>query len=494
MGLYLERVRTDLDQAINSYPTEDAPLNDRQFALDNLICRATDLHKEEWPLVADKLAARGILDRAEALRRIEAMPSRHNNWGAPAPQTPASKQRGADAAPSQRPPLCHGVGMMIEGFNLVSLGGLEEPPPREQWLDGRLVKGHPTLLFADGGQGKSMLALAIATAVASGKDFLGLKLPAGPALYLDFELSLEEQTRRAFKVARGLGLEKPPLDLFHHEAQQPLPRLADELRKAAQERGPVLIVIDSLGPGCGADPESAREMIALFSAIRSLGCSTLLIDHMPKPQEGHQSKTPFGSAYKFNLSRSVLYLERVASKPGELSLGLVHKKSNFGLMQPDLALRGHFTAASVRFEAVDPHLDPTFAERAKAEDRVLACLQANGRATADQLARRLPALEVNTVKNQLTQLKKQGKVKEDGKAGRQTIWAAAVNIIPDPLHRGGTFGTDVSGPSADQIKAVVEGWPQERQSRFFDLVDQGDIPGIGSAELYRQVYAQMVMQ
>ena len=72
-----------------------------------------------------------------------------------------------------------------------------------------------TSLYGDGGQGKSLLAVHLASAVALGRPFLGLPTEARPVLYLDAELDADEFTRRAYGVARGMGESRPPAGLHY---------------------------------------------------------------------------------------------------------------------------------------------------------------------------------------------------------------------------------------------------------------------------------------
>jgi len=52
-------------------------------------------------------------------------------------------------------------------------------------------------------------------------------------------------------------------------------------------------------------------------------------------RDNEDSKTPFGSVYKFNMSRSVLQLKYELSIDNGMTLKLMHKKNNFGKMQDD---------------------------------------------------------------------------------------------------------------------------------------------------------------
>lgn len=58
------------------------------------------------------------------------------------------------------------------------------PVPEREWLVPDLIPArNVTLLYGDGGTGKSLLALQLAVAVALGRSWLGLPVKAGNALF-----------------------------------------------------------------------------------------------------------------------------------------------------------------------------------------------------------------------------------------------------------------------------------------------------------------------
>ncbi len=350
--------------------------------------------------------------------------------------------------PSVTPQYSRDVGMLVP----VDLSTLQEPAPARILLGGRLAAGHPNTLYAEGGQGKSFIALDIATCTAAGLSFCGLDLPNGPVLYLDWELSADAQAHRAFMIARGLGLKAPPKGLLYLAPPKCLPDLIAALKELVQKEKPVLIVVDSMGPASGGNPEDAKETIALFNALRSFGVTSLILDHQAKLQQGqdYKKKTVFGSVYKFNLSRSVIHLERIASAPGELRLILRHTKSNFGPYAEDLALLVRFSSDSWKFEVVDQAKDPAFAKALTVGDKVLAALREYGKSTAETLEEKTGG----AVKNELTRLRKAGKVKMAGQEGRKTLWALTETSVPtSQTYRDVTLGRSDSA-HADALEGL----------------------------------------
>jgi len=307
---------------------------------------------------------------------------------------------------------------------VVNMAEAEEPAPRRWRIEGILPERHPAIIFGDGGHGKSYLALFAATAVAAGFPFLDLATQRGPVLYLDWELDNEEFTRRAYQVARGFGLERPPHGLLYVRATAPLLEIADQVANLVTSEGLGLVVVDSLGPACGgSDPEAARSIIPVMGTLRELAVTSLTVDHQAKMQQGqdYAAKTPFGSAYKYNLARAVWQVERAGKQESSLELLLRHKKANFGPLLQHIGVRLTFEGHTVRLERVDPTDVPGLFEKLPARERVLAVLREIEEATPDDLADET-GLPVKTVRNILTGLRKDGLADTD--SGR---WRA----IPD---------------------------------------------------------------
>ena len=182
--------------------------------------------------------------------------------------------------------------------------------------------------------------------VAIGIAVLDQKVERSNVLYLDWELTEEEQSRRIYKLARGMNLTGPPDGLDYLRMDTPLMQAIPQLKALIRERHYGLIIVDSLGPACGGDPEAARFVIPLFNSIRSLGTTSLLIDHQSRLQQGqsYRNKDPFGSIYKKNLSRSAIQLHKVAEEEGRLALVLRHLKSNFTALRSDIYITIGFGA------------------------------------------------------------------------------------------------------------------------------------------------------
>jgi hypothetical protein len=284
-----------------------------------------------------------------------------------------------------------------------------------------LLSGETNMIFADGGQGKSLLALAVAVAVASGVALpAGLQpMSTGPALYLDWESTREEHEDRLARLVDGLGA-----TLIHPILYRPMSRaLADDaaLLRAEIDRNRVgLVSVDSLAPACGAEPEGADSLIRCFNALRSFGPVTrLVLAHVSKlAAEAKGAAKPYGSVFAFNLSRNAWEIRRADTDGGaELVMALFHRKNNAGPLLPPLGLRfqAHESAGMTTVHAHDIGQEPDLAARASLAFRLQAAL-ARGSRTVQELAEETGGGK-QTVTRTLRRFRADGKVIELG-AGR----------------------------------------------------------------------------
>src|SRR5215217_6011388 len=336
---------------------------------------------------------------------------------------------------------------------------MDPPGPREYVVEDLVPKDHTTSLFGDGGAAKSILALSAATAVAGGATkWLGREVYNCPVLYADFELDADEQRRRAYQVARGICLDKPPHDLLYVSG---LGRPAGEVLKGCLNvciaEGVGLLIIDSLGIALQGDAEAARDVIRFhhdyLDPFRTAGVTLLVIDHQGKIQAGerYQNKRSFGSVYKENLARSVIQVEPGDRGEGLLTVKLRQTKHNFGSKAEPFGARLTFTEERI---TVDAHtLDAIdLAEEVvlNAGDRVMLALK-GGPAYPSDISETC-MMPLGTVKNELTRLRKGGLVEYTGEVQGQarqvrlTEDGRSVTGVTVPLKDCDAVTPDKDGP------------------------------------------------
>ena len=236
----------------------------------------------------------------------------------------------------------------------------------------RVARGYVTTVIGSGGTGKSYLLVDLALALLTGTAWLGRPVAAmRSVLYVDAELDADTMRERAYQVARGRGLPRPPG--YAHWWQRPASWLRPRglyylampvslnteaglelVAKQARTCKAGLVLFDSLTIGsAGAALSDQNAWNDILTGMESWGVPVVCIDHMGKSERGGA----VGSFMKQAKVRSALELER--QKDG--SVAVEHAKSIFGPMLPGWTVRPVFehadpedpVSAVVRFDVVD---------------------------------------------------------------------------------------------------------------------------------------------
>jgi hypothetical protein len=196
-----------------------------------------------------------------------------------------------------------------------------------------------TILYGDGGLGKSTLALAIAMSVSVGHSVAGISGLKGRALYLDYEDDADVHARRLQAIIRGHP-ELAGASVLYQRCTEPLTKLTYPLvRRIAADRI-TFVVLDSLIAATGGE-SSAEATAKLFAALRILNVDILAIGHIPKtPTEAADRVHVYGSVFNQNFARMVWEL-RTEQEAGHdhAILGLFNRKSNLSRLHVPLGLR-----------------------------------------------------------------------------------------------------------------------------------------------------------
>jgi RecA-family ATPase len=138
----------------------------------------------------------------------------------------------------------------------------QDVPKREWMVDGLVPRRATTLLFGDGGTGKSLLAMQMLTAAALGKDFLGRQTAAVKSLGMFCEDGRDELHFRQDNINRFFEADFGDLDklrwipgqeigdtelmTFHEGARSTRTATYVKLFETIRDFGAQLIVLDSL--------------------------------------------------------------------------------------------------------------------------------------------------------------------------------------------------------------------------------------------------------
>jgi len=218
-------------------------------------------------------------------------------------------------------------------MTVMPLWGYLDPAPMKWAIEDIIPYGYITILGADGGTGKSYIALRLMYSVATGTPFMGKVTEQANALYLDFELEVEDQKRRWTQVLRGLETDQnDPLlvnKVFIHKPEGALsdPQTVRKLCELTAEHNIGFIIIDSLTIGLGNDSTDQKMITESLKRLQKLG-TVLAIDHVSyatgRGNLGNASV--YGSVFKRNMARSLIMLGKVDGG----GLVLRQNKTNFG--------------------------------------------------------------------------------------------------------------------------------------------------------------------
>lgn len=250
-----------------------------------------------------------------------------------------------------------------------------EPGEREWFVDRLVPAGAVSILAGHSGLFKSFLALYLATCVCLGKSFFGHRVKRGSVLWVDAELDRDECSRRAYWIARGLGLMAPPEGLHYVRPLNPIgtPEAQDDVLEAVQDYGCDLVILDSLTVGtAGKDMKDGSDVVAVMKLIEAWAGESgavLAIDHITKTAAaGNQADaTIYGSAFKRAIARSTMKLTKAMGG----AVTLHPDKASFGPETPPL----HFEPAFRKNDArqlvltLDP-VDALSASMAGAEEHM----------------------------------------------------------------------------------------------------------------------------
>jgi hypothetical protein len=189
-----------------------------------------------------------------------------------------------------------------QGEPLVTLTGATTSPAREL-LPQLLYESEPTLLYADGDTGKSLVACAVAVAVRSGVALpFGLKpVRAVPVLYLDWETSRATLDTRVGLIAHGLNIDPPPI--LYRRMLRPLVDEVATLAADVARHGVGLVIVDSkMFAVSGGDGAAFHEPItAFYNALRVFPIASLVLNHITNDAAKYGGPArPFGGAFAFN--------------------------------------------------------------------------------------------------------------------------------------------------------------------------------------------------
>lgn len=251
-----------------------------------------------------------------------------------------------------------------------------------------LPYGMPTLLYGEGGTGKSTVAAAVALSLQTGKSvFPGWEPMTMPVLILDWEATREVWEDRLNAVADGAGVKRQRI--AYRPCRRRLADDAEAIADAVLDNGVGCVIVDAVNQAFGfahQEQDPAEAAVKAFSTIREIAgadVTWLLIDHVTGETMHGQSngQTPlksYGTVSKQWLARQMFFLagEREASETRQ-ELVLKHTKANYSWKMPPLPMVIHREkgAGTLRFEFGGKVTDEALAAQLTLPQRITDALR-----------------------------------------------------------------------------------------------------------------------
>lgn len=203
-----------------------------------------------------------------------------------------------------------------------------------------MLRGHPQIVFGDGGSLKSYLMLYWAGCMAK----QGIRV-----MYCDWELDEADHRERA---ALLWGDTVP--SVLYVRCNRPLVAEAERLSRLKHEHQIQFVFCDSISFACSGKPEDAQVAQDYFRACRSLGIGSLHSAHITGSSEAREHR-PFGSVFWHNGAR-LTWLAKAEehANPHSRTVALINRKANLTAPKAALAFRFDFDPTAVHVRKTDP--------------------------------------------------------------------------------------------------------------------------------------------
>ena len=218
-----------------------------------------------------------------------------------------------------------------EPNGIICLGDIEAEEVEWLWYP-YIPKGKITLLQGDPGDGKTFVALAIASIVSKGRRFpedtYSKDRECGNVIYQTAEDGLGDTLKPRILKVGGDCFRIFVID----ESQYQLSLTDERIEKYMKEKSPLLLVIDPIQAylGSGTDMHRANEVRPILAKVGRLaekyGCAVILIMHLSKASQQHHVYRGLGSIDIAAAARSILLVGKDQKNPNERAIA--HIKSS----------------------------------------------------------------------------------------------------------------------------------------------------------------------
>ncbi len=272
------------------------------------------------------------------------------------------------------------------GAPVVDLGDGEVSAPARHLVEGLVPADGVTVMYGDGGTGKSTLLLYCDCCLTFGIPFLGRRTVKSTPIYVDFETTETTQRRRLERLAKGMEWGVRP-NLRYFRATAPVVEMGPDLRRLCEEQGADVVLLDSLGyAGAASTAQGASDItLAAFRALQALARPVITVAHVSKDVKGDDK--PFGSVFTWNSARSAIQV-RKEQEEGEddITVGLFHRKANDMRRSRPIGVRIRFGEETTIIRPADLRDSPALSKGLALGDRVMGLLRDGAKTTEELLA------------------------------------------------------------------------------------------------------------
>jgi hypothetical protein len=287
--------------------------------------------------------------------------------------------------------------------------------PREWAVDGMVSENKLNFFYGKGKAGKGQLVTYLCLCALNGIDFMGAATSPGPWLYLDGEDDEDEMGRRAWRISAGTRLAVPDDGFWYVEDVEDVLTRGHEIESIVagmRERygdQPIRIVADSMMAVFGGQQRDESYMTMALAWARKLireyrPLTWIIVDHEPK-----EGRSLFGSVVKGNRARNtweIVAVRKGVFEEGEFLEVSAHRaQSNYRISGAEWGARIEFRGDTDTGPIVVTPLD--VADGAGLRGQILQAIT-NERLTTSQIAKAINAASVQSVRNELVDMERQG--------------------------------------------------------------------------------------
>ncbi len=225
----------------------------------------------------------------------------------------------------------------------VAAGNIKPPPPL---FNGFLLHKTVTMLSAEPFSGKTLLMLAMAISLNTGRPLFGRHEPAElrRVLFIGQDAPTWDYIRQAQKLLRGYGITEYgnlETDLILNENIRITDQRFDSWLKEWHDAvGFDVLMLDTLISVHGADENDNRQMSAIMGILKRIrdlyGCTVLFSHHTSKPQQGD---SPISANYRARGATAIaagvdFHFQLIASGGGQVNLAMPKSRGADGMDPP----------------------------------------------------------------------------------------------------------------------------------------------------------------